>query len=362
MPEIKVLHVIARMNVGGTAKYIENLVKNIPDSALATGYVQGAEIEAPELDEEKIFRIKHLGRKLAPFDDLRAGYELWRLLQKLKPTIVHTHTFKAGLIGRLVPGNFKRVHTFHGHLFGDQSFSNLEKLIVTLTERLLARRTNILISVGKKVGLELREAGIGKDAHWLSISPGVTPLHLVDKFEARQFLNLDSDHILVGWMARMTGVKNPSLLLEVARRLPEIQFVMAGGGDLLGEIKQKATKNVRVIGWVEAAMFWSAVDCAISTSDNEGMPIALIEAQLAGKVTIATNVGSNGEVVENEVTGLITEKNAISLANSLESIIRNPQKFNAMSQAALEISPQKFSMEVMIINHRNMYKDLIATN
>lgn len=360
MSEIKILHVIARMNVGGTARYIENLISEIPNSTLATGSVQGSEIEAYNLDEERIIRIKHLGRKISPINDLLSGYELWKVLRELKPDIVHTHTFKAGLIGRLVPGKFKRVHTFHGHLFGDQAFSNLEKFIVTLTERFLAKRTDVLISVGKRVGIELREAGIGKNKHWISISPGVQPLSLVDKFEARKILNLELDPFLVGWMARMTGVKNPSLLLEVARELPEVRFVMAGGGDLLEEIKEKGTENVRVVGWVEAAVFWSAVDCAISTSDNEGMPIALIEAQLAGIVTIATNVGSNGEVVENGVTGLITEKDAKSLATSLKSILENPQDFNAMSQAALEISPGKFSMEVMINNHLSLYMHLIG--
>lgn len=360
MSEIIVLHVIARMNVGGTAKYIDDLVRNIPHSALATGYVQGSEIEVPNLDEKNTFRIKHLGRKISLLDDLRAGIELWRLLKVLEPEIVHTHTFKAGLIGRLVPGNFKRVHTFHGHLFGDQSFSRPEKLVVAVLEKFLAKRTNVLVSVGKKVGSELREAGIGKNGHWLSISPGVTRLDLIDKFAARRFLNLDTDSFLVGWMARMTSVKNPDLLLEVAKELPQVQFVMAGGGDMLEEIKLKITENIHVIGWVQAAMFWSAVDCAISTSDNEGMPIALIEAQLAGKVTIATNVGSNSEVVESGLTGLITGKDAKSIAMALESLIENPHAFKAMSLAALEISPKKFSMEIMIEKHITMYENLVA--
>ena len=80
----------------------------------------------------------------------------------------------------------------------------------------------------------------------------------------------------------MTGVKNPLLALDVARQMPDVQFVMAGGGDLLELVAKSAPANVAVIGWTDASLFWSAVDCALSTSDNEGMPIALIEAQLAG--------------------------------------------------------------------------------
>ena len=142
MSTTKVLHVIARMNVGGTARYVGDLVANIPGSALATGYVQGAEIEDPIVDNLETFRIPHLGRRISLLSDLRAWIELRRLVRDLRPEVVHTHTFKAGLVGRLVGGNHKRIHTFHGHLFGDQSFSPFEKRLITSVERFLARRTD----------------------------------------------------------------------------------------------------------------------------------------------------------------------------------------------------------------------------
>jgi hypothetical protein len=148
MSTIKVLHVIARMNVGGTARYVGALIQNIPESSLATGFVQGSELEDPALEVLPVFRIHHLGRKISLVDDFKAWRELSRIIQEQKPAIVHTHTFKAGLIGRLIRGDHKRVHTFHGHLFDDSSFSRLERKIIALVERILEPRTDVLISVG----------------------------------------------------------------------------------------------------------------------------------------------------------------------------------------------------------------------
>jgi glycosyltransferase involved in cell wall biosynthesis len=358
MSTTKVLHVIARMNVGGTARYVGQLVEQIPNSALATGYVQGEELEDSIVEALQVFRIEHMGRKISPIGDFRSWLELRTLIRELHPDVVHTHTFKAGLIGRLISGNHKKVHTFHGHLFGDQSFSRFEMRVISFAEKYLARRSDLLISVGEKVGEELRSAGIGKNKRWISIPPGVTPLPTFAKAEARQRLALDPNQLLVGWMARMAPVKNPALLLSVARALPEVSFVMAGGGELLEEIKANAPSNVAVIGWSDAALFWSAVDCAISTSDNEGMPIALIEAQLAGIPVIATEVGSNSEVIDDGVTGIVTSSNPATISTALNSFLADPQKMRSMSIQAKIASREKFTVEGMCSAHLQSYRNL----
>ena len=358
MSTTKVLHVIARMNVGGTAKYVGDLVANIPDSELATGYVQGLEVEDPVVNKLPIHRIKSLGRKIDPRKDFQSWLELRRIIKELHPEIVHTHTFKAGLIGRLIGGDHKRVHTFHGHLFEDQSFSKLEQAVITFVERFLANRTDLLISVGDRVGKELRDKRIGRQGNWASIAPGVTPLVLVSKHVARSNLNISEDGILVGWMARVTSVKNPHLFIEVAKALPEVNFIMAGGGDLFEEIQQDAPSNVRILSWTNAADFWSAVDLGISTSDNEGMPIALIEAQMAGVPVVATDVGSVAEVIENNVTGLLTDKKVDSLAKAITELIENESKRLEMSKRAAENSTSKFSIDSMLQAHSKAYQKL----
>lgn len=343
------------MNVGGTARYVGELVERIPDNKLATGYVQGSEIEDPCVQKLNVLRVPHMGRKISPLNDFRAWLELRKIIKEIKPAIVHTHTFKAGLIGRLIGGEHKRVHTFHGHLFDDQSFSSLEKHIITNAEKFLANRTDLLISVGKKVGVELRAQGIGTEKEWLSIAPGVKALSIIDKTQARKSLGLSTEGVLFGWMARMAEVKNPFLLLEIARQLPQVSFVMAGGGNLLEEIKIKAPKNVTVIGWADAATFWSAVDCAISTSDNEGMPVALIEAQLAGVPVIATDVGSNAEVIEDGVTGMVTSKDPQELIDAIEKLVKGQNLIQKMGGAGRERATEEFSLEKMLNAHKNAY-------
>ena len=346
------------MNVGGTARYVSELIEAIPNSKLATGFVQGSEVEDPSVLKLPVIRINHLGRKISLVNDYKAWRELRVIVRECKPEIIHTHTFKAGLIGRLIRGNHKHIHTFHGHLFEDSSFSLLEKKVITLTEKFLARRTDVLISVGQNVGQELRDAGIGVDQKWVSIAPGVQPLPVTNKSVARISLGLPDSVLIVGWMARMAPVKNPQLLLEVAKQLPEVQFVMAGGGDLLESIKANAPTNVKVIGWADAATFWSAVDVAISTSDNEGMPVALIEAQLAGLPVIATDVGSNSEVIQDKVTGLISSKGVDALVGAVNRFTSLPALMRTQGDKGRERASKEFSLEKMIRSHADLYQEV----
>ena len=358
MSNIRILHVIARMNVGGTSRYIGELVSNIPESNVATGFVQGAEIEDHIVAKVQVFRIPHLGRKISPLNDFMAWMELKKIIKFFDPDVIHTHTFKAGVIGRLSGGRAKKVHTFHGHLFDDKSFSFLERIAITSSERFLATRTDLLISVGVRVGTELRQKGIGNGKEWLSIAPGVLVLPGHDKEESRMKLGLPSDEFLVGWMARMADVKNPHMLLKVAKLMPNTHFVMAGGGELLDEIRENKPENVTVIGWTDASLFWSAVDCAVSTSTNEGMPIALIEAQLAGIPIVATDVGSSAEVISHAETGFLVRNDPLELVKSLELLIRDREMLKKMGERAYSRASELFSVKRMIDAHEEAYKSL----
>ena len=348
---MKVLHVIARMNVGGTARYVGDLVSAEPagfESLLATGYVQGSEVEDDCVHGLPIVRIPSMGRAINPVRDLRAYLQLRKVIREFKPDIVHSHTFKAGLLARLVPGSHKRIHTFHGHLFDDQSFSGLQKFVITALERFNASRTDVLVSVGEKVGRELRAARIGLGQHWVSIAPGVRALDTTTY----------SGEFVVGWMARVTSVKNPMLAVEVARLLPSTHFVMAGGGDLLDEVRAAAPANLSVVGWADASQFWSSVSVALSTSDNEGMPIALIEAQLAGIPVVATDVGSNSEVIADGETGFVVSKSADQIKAAITKLASDSDLRRAMGLAAADRARLVFSPEKMIAAHAELYMAL----
>ena len=125
---------------------------------------------------------------------------------------------------------------------------------------------------------------------------------------------------------------------------------------LLSKIANDAPKNVSVLGWADAATFWSAVDCTISTSDNEGMPIALIEAQLAGIPAIATNVGSNSEVINDGVTGVVTSKDVDALVSAVQKLVKQNELRISMGKEAKVWAEENFSLKKMLNSHRQAYE------
>ena len=359
---MRVLHVIARLNVGGTARYITRLAEELPkhkvETFIATGFVQGSEAEDPSTKKLKVIRIPSLGRQINPIKDHFAFKQLLKVIREIKPDILHTHTFKAGYIGRIKTKEINRaagkqvkfVHTFHGHLFDDPEFSGLKSLIITSFERRFAMRTDAIVTVGEQVAKELLEREIGQPEQFTNIPPGVEPLKL-PKAKPRT-------KVTIGWIARVTGVKSPLRALEIAKLFPDAQFLIAGGGDLLDQVKAQAPKNTKVLGWTDAAKLFAASDIVLSTSENEGMPIALIEAQLASKPVVATNVGGVSEVVLNNKTGFVTKKNTQDLAKPLEKLISSKALRTAQGKAAKAHATKAFSVEKMISAHVSLYKKL----
>jgi glycosyltransferase involved in cell wall biosynthesis len=252
------------------------------------------------------------------------------------------------------------VHTFHGHLLDDPEFSGFKSTVIIAIERILAKKSAKLVTVGEIVGQELLQHHIGIKEQYTSIAPGVVALKITERSEALGNLGLvDNGQPIIGWIARVTGVKNPIRALEVARAIPNAQFVIAGGGDLLEDVKAAAPANVSVIGWARAEDLFGAAEIILSTSENEGMPVALIEAQLAGKPVVATDVGSVSEVIANHETGLVTNKNPNSIATAVNTLILDTQKRAAMSTLAVSRAQSLFSVDRMINAHIALYKSIV---
>jgi len=361
---MRVLHVIARLNVGGTARYITQLANELPkhgiETFVATGFVQGAEVEDESAQSIDLIRINSMGRSIRPIRDHFARMQLDKIIAQVKPDIIHTHTFKAGYVIRMKKQPVPMIHTFHGHLLDDPEFSGFKSRVIIEVERMLAKRSSRLVTVGRRVADELLEQRIGTKDQYLSIAPGVVALNVTPKEQALKNLNLPDDgKPIVGWIARVTGVKNPMLALEVADAMPDTHFVLAGGGDLLEKVKAAAPSNVTVVGWAKAEDVFGASEIILSTSENEGMPVALIEAQLAGKPVVATDVGSVSEVVLNHETGIVTNKNAGSIALALETLLLDKQKRTEMGTLATSRVNALFSVDRMINAHIALYKSIV---
>jgi glycosyltransferase involved in cell wall biosynthesis len=361
---MRVLHVIARLNVGGTARYITQLANELPkhgiETFVATGFVQGVEIEDESAQSIDLIRIKSMGRSIRPIKDHFARMQLDKIIAQVKPDIIHTHTFKAGYVIRMKKQPVPVIHTFHGHLLDDPEFSGFKSRVIVEVERMLAKRSLKLVTVGRRVADELLGQRIGNKDQYVNIPPGVVALNVTPKAEALKNLNLpDDEKPIVGWIARVTGVKNPMLALEVADTMPDTHFVLAGGGDLLEKVKAAAPSNVSVVGWAKAEDVFGASEIILSTSENEGMPVALIEAQLAGKPVVATDVGSVSEVVLNHETGIVTNKNAGSIALALETLLLDKQKRTEMGTLATSRANALFSVDRMINAHIALYKSIV---
>ena len=358
------MQTIARMNVGGTAQYINQLMSGLNEenfhSMLVTGSVQKPEIEAPINGGVPHTRISEMGRKISPRKDLVARNKLRAILEEFKPDIVHSHTFKAGVLSRSLKHDRVFIHTFHGHLLTDMDFQGFRKSGIIALEKKLAKRSDKIVTVGEKVAQDLLEVGVGSPEQYVSIPPGVKPLPRVDRDVAAKALGISPDGgPYVVTVSRVTSVKRPDRIVQLAREMPDTQFLLAGGGDLADWVSANAPRNLNFLGWQEAKYMWAVADVVLSPSDNEGMPVSLIEAQLAGLPVVATNVGSVAEVVIQGQTGLVTQANVSALKFALETILGNQILSDAMANLALARTPERFSEKQHLLKHVDLYTSLI---
>jgi glycosyltransferase involved in cell wall biosynthesis len=146
---------------------------------------------------------------------------------------------------------------------------------------------------------------------------------------------------------------------EVAKRLPHLVFVMAGDGELRETISSSAPQNLKIVGVQGAAEMWAIADLALLTSDSEGMPLSIIEAQMSGVPVVATNVGSVSEIVEDGVTGKLSRVDADDIASSIVELAANPSRLEEMRRAAKSRAGSLFSREVMVDKHIEVYREVL---
>lgn len=361
---MRVLHVIARMNVGGTATYLANLINGLERSGvenlLVMGNVPKGETEDSVVSGLKHFRVNTLSREINVRLDRAARIEIEQQISEFKPDIVHTHTFKAGFLVRLSSREIPVIHSFHGHHLYDPEFGLVKRTILNFVERVLAHRSQALITIGKRVRDELLQVGIGKPEQYVPISPGIEHLELKDNSSVRAKFGFADNEVLVVWLGRFTEVKRPDRVIEIARLMPEIRFVMAGGGELLDSIKNSAPGNVSFLGFQDKNEMWSIADIALCTSDSEGMPLALIEAQMAGVPVVSTDVGSVSEIVENGVTGRLAKCDVTSLTQSIRAVAASIATSDEMGDAAQRHAKKEFSSQVMASSHLNLYRKVLG--
>ncbi len=372
---LRILRIIARMNVGGPAWQVSVLTRGIDtawsECRLLTGEVDEGEADFLDLRDPGLIveKVPFLGRSVRFGDDLRAFLAIRRAILDFKPDLVHTHTAKAGLLGRLAAISCRvplRVHTFHGHLLSGY-FGRLASWTLILIERVLARGTTALVAVGAQVRDDLIKVGIGKADQYTVIPPGVELVEIRDRGTARAQLDLPAESPVVLFVGRITAIKRLDRLVDamaaVLDRHSDAVLVVAGEGECLKEIERQARPlgdSVRFLGWQEdVGRLYAAADCVVITSHNEGMPVSLIEAAMAGVPGVTTDVGSAGEVILDGVTGLVVGTDPAEVAEGLLRVLQADVR-DQMGSAARRRAEIKFSSQRLIQDHQNLYRMLVA--
>jgi glycosyltransferase involved in cell wall biosynthesis len=347
---MKVLRIITRLNIGGPAIHTillsSELNKSGDKDILVCGAVSESEGDMIYLARDKKVEplvISSMKRDISLVNDLKVFASLFSIMRRERPDIVHTHTAKAGTLGRLAAlcaGVPIRVHTFHGHIF-DGYFSPLKAKAFLLIERFLALVTDRVITVSESVKDEL----INKLAVTREDKCAVIPLGLdLDRFlrcensrgAFRRSIGAGPDTILVGIVGRLVPIKNHVKFLDVAQRVrekrkgPAINFVIVGDGELRSYLERRAQDMglgdiVRFTGWIEdLPRVYADLDVVALTSLNEGTPVSLIEAQASGRAVIATDVGGVRDLIEDGVTGiLVAERDSGSFASKLIGLLED---------------------------------------
>jgi glycosyltransferase involved in cell wall biosynthesis len=371
---IKVLQVIARMNVGGPAVIVADLMRGLDSSRfeqkLITGYCADNEADYLETVATDVLatRVGGLGRSISPLADARAFLKLIALIRRENPDVIHTHTAKAGALGRLAAilagSKALKVHTFHGHLLHGYFAGWKIKLVIAI-EKFLATRTDVLVAVGNQVKDDLLKAGIGREEQYKVFYPGLPAPADIDRDIARKNIGFDLNATYCTFVGRLTQIKRPDRLLDVvaackARGL-DLQFLVAGEGELFESSKARAVEEklpITFLGWrSDIDQLFAASDIAILTSDNEGIPLTLIQAAFAGIPIVAPRVGSIADIVIDGETGFLTSPQAGAMASALSALVTDEELREELGSVGRAHAEKYFSLEKSLADHAALYEN-----
>jgi glycosyltransferase involved in cell wall biosynthesis len=383
---MRVAHVITRLIVGGAQ---ENTLFNVVDQqrlfgddvCLISGPGLGPEGSLEPVAREQGVNLKilpELRRSLHPLQDLRSLRAIGRALDEFQPELVHTHSSKAGILGRLSAAERKlaAVHTIHGAAFhfGQRAIA---RAAYKLAERRAARWCDHFISVSEAMTKQYLAAGIGRPGQFTTIYSGMD----VDRFltparepaAVRGELKLQPTDIVFCKVARLFHLKGHAALINAARRvaaeIPNARFVLVGDGILRAEFEQRIgslglTDRFRFAGLVRpeaVSDYLHAADVVVHTSDWEGLPRVLPQALIAGKPVISFDNDGAPEVCLPEVTGLLVPYgDIVALESAMIRLAREPALRTRLGHTGRERFAGVFRHEHMTARIREVYQQVLS--
>ncbi|MCI0514060.1 glycosyltransferase [candidate division KSB1 bacterium] len=324
----------------------------------------------------RVATIQEMTRALNPGRDLRALLALYRLIKREQPQIVHTHTAKAGALGRLAAwfaGVPIIVHTFHGHVFQNY-FSPIKTYCFILFERLLAKISTRIIVISRSQFTDITEKyRIARTEQVVLIPLGLELerfLNLQFNTRLKSELNLPPTTRLIGMVGRLAPIKNHEMLLQVIAQLHDwnykVHLGVIGDGELAPQLQRsvqhKALEGyVHFLGWrLDIENIYAGIDLLALTSLNEGTPISIIEAMASGVPVVATQVGGVSDVVTDEVTGLLNAVNAVTqMAQQIKRLLDDQPLRTRLTQAARATVAKTYPYQRLIQDVENLYTQLL---
>lgn len=326
--KIRILNIITRLSIGGVSKHVFILTRLFNEdpyrSIIVSGRCEDHEkdlfAQAREYELEVIY-VPEMERSINPLKDLISVFKLYRIIKQLAPDVVHTHTAKAGVAGRIaakLAGVKTIIHTFHGNNFQGY-FGFLMSQVSINTERLLALFSRGIIAISAQQKDELIKYKICPERKIKLIPLGFDFEEFThresDIGSFKQRYNIPPENKLVGFVGRLTAIKNPDAFIDIAAKVLEhrqdVTFAFVGDGDLTlhlkREVAQRGLKD-RVIftGYLtDLNPLYADLDATILTSTNEGTPVVIIEAMVNRVLVLSTSVGGVPNMIEDGVSGYL---------------------------------------------------------
>jgi len=404
---MKVLRIIARLNVGGPARHVVWLTAGMKqdgyETILVSGVVPPGEDDmsyvATQAGVEPLV-LAEMSREISPRDAITV-WKIFRLMLREKPNLVHTHTAKAGTVGRmagfmyrwLTPGALlgrprpcRFVHTYHGHVFHSYYGSTKTRLFLTI-ERMLARLvTDRIVVITEQQRREINVAfRVGRANQFTVIPLGIDLGIYADwqrrREQCRQELNADADTILIGIVGRLTEIKNHELFIQAAAHFrksaqSKVKFLVIGDGHLRPQLERQVEesglgRDVLFLGSRDdPENFYPALDMLALTSRNEGTPLSVIEAMANARAVVATLVGGVADLLgpktSEEQRFAIHERgvgvaggDVEGFAQALNHLIENKDLRCDLGRKGQEFVLQNYAKERLLADMSALYGELL---
>ncbi|MBN1480982.1 glycosyltransferase family 1 protein [candidate division KSB1 bacterium] len=379
MKKIRVLNIQSRICIGGPSIQTELVVKYLNRQRFTPLFLGGAVDvgEAPrhkdlERSGDRIEIISEMQRSHNPANELLALYKIYRFLRQRKPHIVHTHTSKAGALGRIAAVLARTpviIHTFHGHAF-DHYFPKMQSALYVLIEKTLARFSNKIVAISalqKRDLAEVYKIAPKKKIEIIHVGHELKPfLDCVKSDELKKSLGIASVDVLIGAIGRLAPIKNFQMAIRVLATLREngqrCHLCIAGDGAERASLEALARElnvfsYVHFLGWIQdIERIYKGIDVLVLTSLNEGTPISIIEAMASRTPVVATAVGGVPDLLQNGVNGIGCPSNdVVFMASQIECVLKDQKGTNFMCQTARAFVQSEFSHEKLIAQLERLY-------